>query len=189
MSLSTRCAVRGALVALASSAILAPAAPAYADEIQFGPHDIQTTFFINKSDDSNRVDYGLRLDAGCAPVNDDAVIAYWRVFEKSPPVRTQGLSLIDRIPYGIADQRTLSRSPTGGEYSLKLKQFTRPIIITTKREADGRCTSIARSSVNGSTAQLLSVFVKLVRFAVVDYIDVIGKNLETGAPISERIKK
>jgi hypothetical protein len=183
-------ATRGAaLSALVASVIFAPGAPAWAGEVQIGPHDIATTFFISKSDDANRVDYGIRLDAGCAPVSDDAIFAYWRVFEKSPPVRTQELSLIDRIPYGIAEQRTLKRTDSGGEYAFTLKQFTRRIVITTRREPDGRCSSTARSTINGSTAQLLSVFAKLAGFARVDYIDVLGKSLETGAAITERIKK
>lgn len=186
MPWSTR---RAALGALLAGAILAPASPAQAGEISFGPHDVQTTFFINKSDDTNRVDYGMRLDATCTPVDDEAIFGYWRIFEKSPPVRTQGWSLIDRIPYGIAEQRRLPRTPNGAEYMLTLKQLTRPIVITTKLEADGRCTATARTRINGSTAQLLSVYVKLAGFAMVDYIDVLGRNLRTGAAITERIKK
>ena len=186
MLCSIRSAALGALVAFAS---LAPASTAQAGEIPIGPHDVATTFFINKSDDTNRVDYGIRLDAACAPASDDAIFSYWRIFEKSPPVRTQELSLLDRIPYGIAEQHRLPVTPNGAEYALKLKQLTRPIVITTKREPDGRCTATARTTINGSTALLLSVYVKLAGFASVDYIDVVGRNLETGASITERIKK
>ena len=174
---------------LAFAAVLTPAAPARASEITFGSHDIQTTFFISKSDDRNRVDYAMRLDANCAPYGEEAVFGYWRVFEGSPPVRTKELSLMDKIPYGISEQRALSRTTTGGEYSLRLKQFDRPIVITTKKEANGSCSAITRTAINGSQAQLISVFAKLAGFASVDYIDVIGKNLQSGDAMSERIKK
>lgn len=162
---------------------------ARADGITFGPNDVQTVFFVNKSDDKNRVDYGIRLDANCAPVNNDAMILYWRVFEKAPPIRLQGLSMLDRIPYGIDEQRIISRSDSGGEYALRLKSFNRPIGITTKKEADGKCSATARATINGTTAQLLSVFAKLAGFASVDYLDLNGKAFYTGAPVTERIKK
>ncbi len=177
------------LGSLAFAAALSPAAPAQAAEITFGSHDIPTTFFISKSDDRNRVDYGMRLDASCAPYGEEAIFPYWRVFEGSPPVRTKELSLMDRIPYGISEQRALSRSATGSEYSLRLKQFERPIVIITKKEANGSCSAMARSTVNGSQAQLVSVFAKLAGFASVDYIDVFGKDLQSGAPVTERIKR
>jgi uncharacterized protein DUF4833 len=174
---------------IAFVAVIAPATPARASEITFGSHDIQTTFFISKSDDKNRVDYAMRLDESCAPYGEEAVFAYWRIFEGAPPVRTKEFSFIDKIPYGISEQRALSRTATGGEYALRLKQLDRLILITTKKEANGSCSAITRTAINGSQAQLISVFAKLAGFASVDYIDVIGKNLQSGAAMSERIKK
>jgi hypothetical protein len=155
----------------------------------FGPYDVPTVFFIAKSNDKNRVDYGIRLDAACAPVNDDAIIPYWREFEKAPPVRTHPLSLIDHIPYGVAEQRVIARSATSADYSVKLKQLSRPIVITTRKEADGKCSATARTTINGATALFLSVYAKLASLVSVDYIDVFGKNPDTGAAVTERIKK
>ncbi|MEP7120549.1 MAG: DUF4833 domain-containing protein [Byssovorax sp.] len=166
----------------------APAAPAQASEITFGSHDIQTTFFISKSDDRNRVDYGMRLDAACAPYGEEAVFPYWRELEKSPD-RKVSLSMLDQIAFGIAEQRTIARTETGGEYTIRLKQVDRLIEITTKKEADGTCSALTRSAVNGAQVQLVSVFAKLAGFASVDYIDVFGKDLQSGAAVTERIKK
>ena len=64
------------------------AGDARADAVPFGAHDVATIFFISKSDDHNRVDYAIHLDAHCVPVHDDAMYFYWREFEKAPPVRT-----------------------------------------------------------------------------------------------------
>jgi hypothetical protein len=174
---------------MAFAAVLAPAAPARASEITFGSHDIRTTFFISKSDDRNRVDYAMRLDASCAPYGEAPVFAYWRIFEGSSPVGLKELSFMDRIPYGISSQQVSSRSATGGELSLRLKQLDRLIQITTKKTADGRCSVLTRTAVNGVQAQLVSVFAKLAGFASVDYIDVFGKDLGSGAAVTERIKK
>ncbi len=180
---------RIAFAASVACATLAGAPRARADEMVFGPNDVPTVFFINKSDDRNRVDYGIRLDATCGPVNDDALVLYWRVFENAPPVRTKPLSLLDRIPYGVAEQRRLRRTSSGTEYAVRLKQFDRPIVILTRREPGGRCSATARSTVSGVGAELLSVYAKLAGLFSVEYIDIFGKNLETGAEITERIKK
>jgi hypothetical protein len=180
---------RIALGAVVAGAMLTEAPEARAEGPVFGPNDVPTVFFISKSDDSNRVDYGIRLDARCAPVNDDALVLYWRVFDKAPLVRTQPLSLLDYIPYGVAEQHRVQRSSGGGDYALRLKQFGRPIVILTQKEPDGRCSAKARSTINGAKAQLLSVYAKLAGVLSVEYIDLFGKDLETGAPITERIKK
>ena len=59
----------------------------------WGPHDIQTVFFFSKSDDKNRVDYGLRLDANCRPVGEEPLFPYWREFESEPPgLKTHSLN-------------------------------------------------------------------------------------------------
>jgi hypothetical protein len=180
---------RVALGAVVAGVTLAKAPPAHAAEVVFGPNDVPTVFFISKSDDKNRVDYGIRLDARCAPVDDDALIVYWREFEKAPPVRTHPLSMLEYIPYGIAEQHRVQRASSGGDYTLRLKQFGRPIVILTQKAPDGRCSAKARSTVNGAKAELLSVYAKLAGVLSVDYIDLFGKDLETGAPLTERIKK
>jgi hypothetical protein len=173
---------------LSFAAALSPAAQARASEINFGSHDVQTTFFISKSDDRNRVDYGMRLDAACAPTGEDSVFPYWRDLEKAP-VQIHGLSLLDRIAFGIAEQHVLARTETGGEYSIRLKQVDRLILITTKKEANGSCSAIPRTAIKGTEAQLVSVFAKLGGFASVDYLDVFGKSLQSGSPARERITR
>jgi hypothetical protein len=176
------------MAACAALAILAPA-DSMADDPQFGQHDVPTVFFISKSDDGSRVDYGMRLNENCAPLNDDAVFPYWREFD-NPPVRTHGLKVFEYIPYGISEQRMLRRTRTSGEHTMRLKQVPRPITITTTKDAAGHCTAVARTRINGiDNAEFVSVYVKLAGPLSVDYIDVKGKNPQTGAEIVERIKK
>ena len=79
----------------------------------FGANDLETLFFVAKSDDKNRVDYGMRLDKHCAPVGDEPVFPYWREFEPPPPVRTKPMSGFSKMGYGISTQKVLKRSAAG----------------------------------------------------------------------------
>jgi hypothetical protein len=159
-------------------------------EVSFGAHDIPTVFFISKSDDHNRVDYGIHLNDHCAPTSDDAVFPYWREFENSPPVRTHGLNVFEWTPYGFSEQRLVHRTPSGGDQFVRLKQLSRPILVRTHKEADGKCTATAYARVGGVEGAILtSVYAKLAGAMSVEYIDVHGKNPQTGADITERIRK
>jgi hypothetical protein len=166
---------------------------ASAAEPTFAPFDVQTVFYISKSDDRNRVDYGIHLDDRCVPIKDDAVFQYWRDFENSPPVRIHTLGIIEYIPYGISEQRTIRKAPGGGYQIIRLRQFEKtPIGIITKKEADGHCSSQARATINGKEAELTYVYVKLAKGGIapsVDYVDVHGKALDTGVEVQERVRK
>lgn len=179
----------GRAIGLGALVLLGWAEPAHASEPQFGVFDVPTVFFINKSDDGSRVDYGMRLDQNCRPANDEAIFPYWREFD-NPPVRTHGLKWIEYMAYGVSDQRLVSRSDSGSVYRVKLKQFTRPIVISTSRRQDGRCAATARMTIASlEGAELLSVFLKLGGFMSVDYAEIHGKHPQTGAPLVERVKK
>ena len=184
---------RIAMFALVGAALL-PATDAEAQDPQFGANDIPTVFYISKSYDKNRVDYGIRLDGRCAPVRDEAVFQYWRHFQ--PPdngTQTHLLGTFEYIPYGISEQRSLHKTLTGGVHLMKLRQFDKtPIAIITKKEADGKCTSQARAVINGKESELTYIYVKLGKGGLVpsvDWVEVHGKDLETGADIVARMNK
>jgi hypothetical protein len=161
-----------------------------ASDPSFGPHDVETLFFIAKSDDRNRVDYGMRLDANCAPAGEDPVFPYWREFERSPPVRTKSMGMFAKMGYGISAQRTLRRSPTGGEHVIQLKQVERVLFITTTKGADGHCSALVRTKIAGlEYAELRSIYVKLSGPLSVAYIDIKGQNLATKQPLEERLRR
>lgn len=154
----------------------------------FGPYDIATLFFISKSDDRNRVDYGMRLDQSCTPSEKEAVFPYWREFENSPPVRTHPLKLIEYYPYGVATQRMISQSSTGSEYYVRLKRIHRDLYVRTSKGADGRCTATVRTTIAGQdSSELLSAYVKLRRPLSVEYVEIHGKSPQSGQPIDERV--
>lgn len=162
---------------------------AAATEPKFGPNDLQTLFFIAKSDDHNRVDYGMRLDAACRPVGSEPVFPYWREFEPPPPVRTKPMSSFSKIGYGIATQKLLETTATGAESAIVLRKVARAIYITTSKGTDGHCKSLVRTNVAGvKYAELTSIFVKLSGPLSVDYVDIRGKDLATGKDVTERLR-
>ena len=178
------------LVALALSASLV-STPAAASEVRFGASDIPTVFYISKSDDHNRVDYGMRLNSNCAPANNDAVFPYWREFEHSPPVRTHPLGLFEYFGYGISEQRLVHAGKPDAAYEVRLKQFKqRPVWITTKRDDSGHCQALVRCTIGKVPfAQLFSIYVKLAGPLSVEYIILKGRNRETDQLLEERINK
>jgi hypothetical protein len=178
-----RAALSAALVVTLTAAVAGAVYPVW------GPNDVATTFFIAKSNDHNRVDYGIRLDAHCAPVNDDSMVLYWHEFEPPPPPRTHGLNFLDRRGYGIASQRAVKREENGGDYVLRLRQVGRAIGIASHRGADGHCATIARTTINGKTSELISIYVKLSGPLSVDYIDIRGRSFTDGKPVLERLKR
>jgi hypothetical protein len=163
------------------------ASVALAADPSFGPHDLRTLFYISKSDDKNRVDYGMRLTAECTPAKKDAVFPYWHEFEHSPPV-THSLGFFEYNAYGVSRQIETRRKPTGTEYQVELKPVDRPIWVTVTKEADGSCKALVRTPIAGIRyAELLSIYVKLAGPMSVSYIVVKGRDLATGRLIEERI--
>lgn len=179
---------RGAAPLLAAALALL-GADARASDPAFGSNDVATAFFVSKSDDRNRVDYGVRLDADCAPVGDSPVFPYWREFENSPPVRTHSLGWLEYLAYGVSEQKLLRRGEGGAELAVKLKAVARDLVVETKRGADGRCQATVRCTIAGTSgAELSSAHVKLRRALSVEYIDLFGRDPSTGASLVERIR-
>jgi len=170
-------------------ALIALAVPSDAAEIPFGPFDVPTVFFIT-SDAGDRVDYGVRLDARCAPPKDDAVFPYWRHFDPDGKTSTHPLTAFELIPYGISEQRVTRRTQTGGTHVLRLRQFDKiPIVILTRQDGP-RCAGEARTLANGRPIRLASIHVQVSRKGLlpsVDWVDVHGRDLETGVDVTARL--
>lgn len=156
---------------------------------RFGPFDMQTVFYIEKSNDKDRVDYGMRLDQYCAPAGDRAVFPYWRLLQDAPPVRSHPISFIQHMAYGISEQRPVEKSRTGGKYIVQLKQVDRPIVIVSKQNGDSHCVATAYTTIQGvERARLDYIFAKVASVMSVDYVDVHGTDTKSGQPLVERLK-
>lgn len=162
---------------------------ALAGELSFGANDLETLFYISKSDGPNRVDYGMRLDSNCAPYGDEPVFPYWRE-SGPPPARLRPLGTLSKLGYGISTQSVVKRTASGGETTVQLRQVARTIFIKTSRGEDGRCKALVRTKIGRVPyAELLSIFVKLSGPLSVSYIDIKGKNLQTSKLIQERLTR
>jgi hypothetical protein len=180
------------ILAVVAGVALGSASDARAGLPPFGRFDVQTVFFISKSDDHNRVDYAIHLDDHCVPTRNDAVYFYWREFEKAPPVVVHTPGMLDFVGYGIADQKTLFKSPSVGVQGMRLRQLPRLLIqIITTQDEGGRCKAQARAVINGKDSELSFAYVKLDGGAFtpsVAFVDIHGKDLETGQEVLERLR-
>lgn len=176
-------------LALAGTALALCGAEVAAMDPKFGPNDIETLFYISKSDDKNRVDYGLRLDANCQPVGDDPVFPYWREFENAPPVKTHSLKFFEYAGYGVVGLK-VAKNEGGADITLKLKPLSREIVISTGKGPDGKCRAVVRTTIaDVQGAELKSAYLKLKFGWTVEYADVFGKHPVTGADLTERLKQ
>jgi hypothetical protein len=163
------------------------AGTAHAEPVAFGPSDVPTLFYIAKSDNRDRVDYAIRLDASCHPGSDGATFPYWRDLERNP-VSVHTMGMFARMAYGFAAQRLEHQADGAVVQKLVLKQVNRPIWVTTAKAEDGHCKAIAWTKIAGvDRAELISIYVKLAGALSVDYIDIKGRNRATGEMLSERI--
>ena len=160
------------------------AAPASATP-SFGSHDVRTVFHIAKSDDRNRVDYGIHLDARCQPVGDEPVYAYWHRFEPGFP-RFGDLGFMDSRVYGISSQSVPTRSDDGTWVEMHLAAFPDLRILVLVQRHDGRCVARAQIPVRGQPAFVDRVFVQLRQPLGVEYVRFRGVDVQTGQPVSER---
>jgi hypothetical protein len=153
----------------------------------FGPFDVQTVFYISKSNDKDRVDYGMRLDQHCAPIGDNSVFPYWRELQNAPPVRSHPLKYFQYMAYGFSEQRVLAKSRAGGKYLIRLKQVDRPIVIVTEQDENRHCTASAYVKVQGLDTRLEYIFAKVAGVMSVDYVDVHAVDPTTGRELVERL--
>lgn len=182
-------ATRTAVGWAAAGLCLGAATAASAGIPTFGAQDIETVFFIDKTDDKNRVDYGLRLDADCVPVGKAPIFPYWREFEKAPPVRIHDLGWWEYVIYGVSDQRVVGRTDQGVQLRVQLRRLARPIEVTISKDGEGHCHTLAKTTIGGVPGvEFLSVHATLSKIVKkVLYVDVFGRRPESGEPISERM--
>jgi hypothetical protein len=148
--------------------------------------DVASVFLIAKSENRNEVHYGIRLDAGCAPVGPAPVFAYWRMLEHGP-LATEPLLPREVDAYGFADQRVVERGAEGGRVAIRLHALPgRPIVVETRPHA-GVCEATATTRIDGGPATLQRVFAQLKWPFGIDHLLLSGRSLADGRPVEERI--
>jgi hypothetical protein len=169
---------------LAALAVLAPL-PRIASG-QGRVHDVASVFFIAKSENRNQVHYGLHLDESCAPAGPSPVFAYWRMLEHGP-FATEGLLPLEVPAYGVAEQRVLSRGPTGGQVAVSLKALPARTIVIASRSQGDACVATATTTIGGAPAALASVYAQLSWPFGVASLTLWGRELADGREVREQV--
>lgn len=169
--------------------LLTAAGARAADEPAFSTSDVPTVFFFSKSDDKNRVDYGLRLDSRCLPVGDEPVFPYWREFEGGANGRkTHMPKFFEYAAYGVAEQKVTKRGDGKADIALKLKALDRPMTLTTEKTPEGPCKATAHATIAGvPNAELQSAYIKLKSGWTVEYVEVRARDPKTDKGVAERL--
>jgi len=171
------------------AAVLAVAAVAEAD-VAFDRHDVQTIFFIDKSDDHNRVDYGIHLDTSCHPASGSPMEVYWREFENGHDGHvTHGLNMFEGPVYGVGSQRVAESRDDGMTMDIVIRALSsRHLSVRTARRPTGGCQAQAITTIAGTQAYLDHVHLTLgdgagsLRFA-----DIYGTAVDGGAQVHEHV--
>ena len=167
-----------------AAALMLPASPALA-RVTFGDHDVRTIFYISKSDDRNRVDYGIRLTEQCLPDGDEPVYAYWHRFEPRQ-ARFGALRGLDRRAYGIRTQSVSSQASNGSWIEMRIRGFSRErILILVQRGSDGTCHARAQVQIDARDAFLDHIFIQLAGPMRIEHVVLEGRDVQTGSPLRE----
>ena len=163
------------------------AAPAAAPKQQ--AHTLSLSLFtIGKSQNKNQVQYAVHVDGQCVPVSAAPVFAYWRMLELGPN-RVEPLLPREVGAYGPASQLVTTRGADGGKIRLVLRALhDRPIVVETRRAADGTCGALATVSIADSSAHLFNVYVKLTWHLSVDYLLLRGWSIDGTRVLSEKLR-
>ena len=151
-------------------------------------------FVIQRSKNTNEVQYQLHVNDRCQIVSDHPVDAFWQLREVSPE-STEPLSDLEYMAYGVINQKVAEHWVSFDlrilEYFRALEQ--RSITATVRYDPhSAMCTSIVQTTINGQVAALERIYVqadvRLVR-PKVRYIDVVGKSVASWpTQVAERIE-
>ena len=150
-------------------------------------------FVIQRSKNTNEVQYQLHVNDHCQIVSDHPVDAFWHLREASPE-HTEPLSDLEHMAYGVTNQKVAEH---GVSFDLGVLEHFRSLeqrSITATVSYDphtATCTPSVQTTINGQVAALERIYVqadeRLVRPKVL-YIDVFGKSLVSSPTlVKERI--
>ena len=151
-------------------------------------------FVIQRSKNTNEVQYQLHVNDRCQIVSDHPVDAFWQLREVSPE-STEPLSDLEHMAYGVTNQKVAEHWVSFDlgvlEHFRALEQ--RRITATVRYDPHtATCTPIVQTTINGQVAALERIYVqadeRLVR-PKVRYIDVVGKSVASWpTQVAERIE-
>lgn len=162
-------------------------AMASAQTVSFGPHDVRSIFYLEKSENRNQVHYAIRLDENCQPRGAAPLFGYWRDLEEGPNV-TSPISSRAQRAYGVARQEVRTTA-SGATVRVILQAVPdRQLLIDVTRSGD-RCEATARAMIDGNRAVLQRAYIQLAPFFRVAHVDLHGRSTRDGTELQERIER
>jgi hypothetical protein len=151
-------------------------------------------FVIQRSKNTNEVQYQLHVNDRCHIVSATPVSAFWRLREVSPET-TEALTALEQMAYGVTNQHVAEH---GVSFDLGVLDHFRPleqrrITATVRYDAPtATCTLSVQTTINGQVAALERIYVqtdeRLIR-PTVRSIDVVGTSVASRpTPVTERIE-
>ena len=151
-------------------------------------------FVIQRSKNTNEVQYQLHVNDRCHIVSDHPVDAVWRLREVSPE-HTEALSDLEHMVYGVTHQQVTEQ---GVSFDLGVLEHFRPLDqrrITATVHYDpetATCTPRVQTTINGQVAALERIYVQAderLGRPKVRHIDIVGHSLASSpTQVVERIE-
>jgi hypothetical protein len=151
-------------------------------------------FVIQRSKNTNEVQYQLHVNDRCQIVSTAPVSAFWHLRAVSPE-KTAALTDLEHMAYGVTNQQVAENWVSFDlgvlEHFRVLEQ--RRITATVHYDPQSAtCTPSVQTTINGQVAALERIYVQADERRVrpkVRYIDVVGKSLASSpTQVTERIK-
>lgn len=172
---------------LASSLLISPAV-VRAGDVQFGPYDVRSAFYVSKSENQNQVHYAVRVDQACRPQTQRPVFGYWRRLRRGARI-DEPLEGPGRHLYGPSDEQTVKVGATGGTVRMFVKAAKQVKIEIRLEKTETGCKASSFTQINGTPARLSFAFLQLTRFGLgVKYVELVGTKTADGTRVSERIR-
>ncbi len=160
--------------------ILTPVAMASAEDEW--PENVVHLFRIERSKNTNIIQYDLVLNEDGSIRDDKPVIGYW--IRHAEEGQRKGLSWIQRkLAYGFKAKRQ-----TDGSIILDMNADIRRTIKVYERDGEW----VTETRISGGTAIIQRIYVKSTPanpLPRVEYVDLYGIDVETGEEVHERMRK
>jgi hypothetical protein len=142
-------------------------------------------FFVSKSENKNRVQYVVDVDAQCRPVGSHPVRGFWQMLERGPSVR-EGLLPREEPLYGIRSQ-VRGGSDAPWIVDAKLRSLDRLPLRIEVLKTDSGCVAKAVARIDQDDARLAWAHVDLGLFGV-NHVVLAGLSVRDGRTVRTNIR-
>jgi hypothetical protein len=155
-------------------------------DVHGGPAtDVDSVFFIAKSENRNQVHYGIHLDSTCTPVGANPVHAYWRMNEKGGAI--EPLLPIEEQVYGLDSPQYVVHEGDNSRVTLRVRGIASRVVTIHVGPGPEGCRAVGFVEMKGTLARLTWVYLKTRWPGGIEYVLIRGRRSGTGEPIEERV--